>query len=345
MSMKNNNYLFYISQNYSFEILRPLQQEILKQGSKVAWFVAGNEVATNNFHADEVVLNSVNEVITFNPVASFVPGNIIPRFIPGIKVQVFHGLEWKKKGHFVIRDCFDLYCTHGKATTTRFDELANQHQFFDVKETGWPKLDNLFNTPKEQYFGDNKPTILYAPTFSPSLTSAPFLHDKISALVNEKKYNWLVKFHPKMDEKWVKLYSQLISDNFRIIESSNINSLLQSADVMVSDTSSVIGEFSLLSKPVIALNNSQPGNYLINISDAKELPDAIQQALAPSVALISAINHYAEELHPYNDGKSSLRILAAVEDIQTNGKQANKLLPRNIIRNLKQRKKLNYWQF
>jgi len=345
MSMKNNKYLFYISQNYSFEILRPLQQEILRQGSKVAWFVAGNDVATKNFHTDEVVLNSVDEVIKFNPVASFVPGNIIPRFIPGIKVQIFHGLEWKKKGHFVIRDCFDLYCTHGKATTTRFDELANQHQFFDVKETGWPKLDNLFNTPKEQYFSDNKPTILYAPTFSPSLTSAPFLHDKIAALVNDKKYNWLVKFHPKMDEKWIKLYSQLISDNLNIIESSNINSLLQSADVMVSDTSSVIGEFSLLGKPVIALNNSQPGNYLINITDSAELPQALEVALSPSETLISAINHYAEELHPYNDGKSSLRILAAVDDIQTNGKQANKPLPRNIIRNLKQRKKLNYWQF
>ena len=343
--MKNNNYLFYISQNYSFEILRPLQKEIRRQGSKVAWFVAGNEVEMNSFRADEAVLKSVDDVIKFNPVASFVPGNIIPRFVPGIKVQVFHGLEWKKKGHFVIRECFDLYCTHGKATTTRFDELAKKHQFFDVKETGWPKLDNLFNTPKEQYFDDRKSTILFAPTFSPSLTSAPYLYEKIAALVNEKKYNWLVKFHPKMDKKWITLYSQLSSDNFKIIESTNINSLLQSADVMVSDTSSVIGEFALLGKPVISLNNSQPGNYLINITEAVELPQALQVALSPTDTLISAINKYADELHPYNDGKSSLRILEAVENILLNGKQSLKPLPMNIIRNLKQRKRLNYWKF
>jgi CDP-glycerol glycerophosphotransferase (TagB/SpsB family) len=341
----NQQYLFYISQNYSFEILRPLQQEILSQGSQVAWFVAGSDVNLSNFAADEVVLNSVADVISFNPVASFVPGNIIPRFIPGIKVQVFHGLEWKKKGHFVIRDCFDLYCTHGAATTNRFNELANQHKFFDVKETGWPKLDNLFNTPKEQYFSNNLPTILFAPTFSPALTCAPFLYEEIAALVDDKKYNWLIKFHPKMDTKWLELYAQLSSENLKIITSSNINSLLQSADIMVSDTSSVIGEFALLGKPVIAFNNSQPGDYLINFTDAKELPHALTVALSPSEALILAINRYAQELHPYRDGKSSFRILEAVEDITLNGKQAIKTLPRNIIRNLKQRKILNYWKF
>jgi hypothetical protein len=341
----NQQYLFYISQNYSFEILRPLQREILSQGSQVAWFVAGSDVDLSNFAADEVVLNSVTDVISFNPVACFVPGNIIPRFIPGIKVQVFHGLEWKKKGHFVIRDCFDLYCTHGAATTNRFNELANQHKFFDVKETGWPKLDNLFNTPKEQYFTNNLPTILFAPTFSPALTCAPFLYEEIAALVDDKKYNWLIKFHPKMDTKWLELYAQLSSENLKIITSSNINSLLQSADIMVSDTSSVIGEFALLGKPVIAFNNSQPGDYLINITDAKELPQALTVALSPSETLILAINRYAQELHPYSDGKSSFRILEAVEDIRLNGKQAIKTLPRNIIRNLKQRKILNYWKF
>jgi hypothetical protein len=340
----NQKYLFYISQNYSFEILRPLQEEIIKQGSNVAWFVVGKEVNANNFHRAEVVLKTVDDVINFNPVACFVPGNIIPSFMPGIKVQVFHGLEWKKKGHFVIRDCFDLYCTHGQATTTRFNELAHKHQHFDVIETGWPKLDNLFSTKKEKYFCDNKPIILYAPTFSPSLTSAPELYEKIATLANDEKYNWLIKFHPKMDQKWVTLYSQLSSDNLKIIGTSNINGLLQSADIMLSDTSSVIGEFALLGKPVITLNNSQPGNYLINITDADELPHALQVALSPSETLLSAISSYAKELHPYSDGESSLRILEAVENIRTKGKQSNKPLPKNIIRNIKQRKKLNYWK-
>ena len=49
----NQHYLFFITQNYSFEILRPLQKEIQSQGGKVLWFVYGNEVNVDNFHSDK----------------------------------------------------------------------------------------------------------------------------------------------------------------------------------------------------------------------------------------------------------------------------------------------------
>lgn len=342
--MTTKKYLFYISQNYAFEILRPLQSAMLNAGAQVVWFVSGNEVTLSNFNNDEIVLNSIAEAVSFNSDACFIPGNVIPSFIPGLKVQVFHGLEWKKKGHFVIRECFDLYCTHGNATTKRFNELADEHNFFDVKETGWPKLDQLFSTPPITLFKDEKPIILYAPTFSPSLTSAPILFEKIKLLTQKSDYNWLVKFHPKMDVHWINAYKNLSSDNFNIIESANINELLQSADIMISDTSSVIGEFSLLAKPVVSFNNSEPGDYLININQVDDLPKAIKQALSPSTELLDAINNYAQELHPYKDGQSSTRIINAVEQILKNGKKANKPLPLNLFRNIKQRLKLKYWK-
>ena len=211
--MTPRKYLFYISQNYSFEILRPLQKVIREQGNQVYWFVAGDEVNKSNFADHELILSSIKDVKAYQPDASFVPGNVIPSFIPGIKVQVFHGLEWKKKGHFVIRDCFDLYCTHGEATTTRFEALAQKHQFFDVAETGWPKLDNLFSTPKQNYFDDTQPVILYAPTFSPALTSAPALFDEIQRIAETEEHNWLVKFHPKMDPAWIAAYREIAHPN------------------------------------------------------------------------------------------------------------------------------------
>lgn len=337
-------YLFYIAQNYSFEILRPLQSAIQERGDEVKWFGTGKELNHSIFYKDEIQLNSIQEVINYNPDACFVPGNLIPSFIPGVKVQVFHGLEWKKKGHFTIRNCFDLYCTHGFATTNRFNELANQHGFFDVVETGWPKLDNLFSTQKKQYFSNDKPTILYAPTFSPSLTSAPTLFNEIEKLVNENSYNWLIKFHPKMNENWIEQYQKITSANFKVIDTSNINALLQSSDIMISDTSSVIGEFSLLNKAVVTLNNSVPGDYLINITSPSQLSSAIDEALSPSETLKKAINRYVSDLHPYKDGKSSLRILEAVDHLITNGKKNNKSLPINLFRTIKQRKRLGYWK-
>jgi hypothetical protein len=348
--MKNTNsvpkrYLFYIEQNYSFEILRPLQEAIRARGDEVRWFGTGKELSFSSFTNNDIRIEDIEDVINYNPQACFVPGNLIPNFIPGIKVQVFHGLEWKKKGHFVIRNCFDLYCPHGPATTKTFDELAKSHDFFDVVETGWPKLDNLFTTKSHSYFANENTCILYAPTFSPALTSAPALLSEITKLMNNKPYNWLIKFHPKMNKDWMAQYKPLESDNVKIIDSGNLNQLLQSADLMISDTSSVIGEFSLLNKPVITLNNSSPGDYLINIDNPALLSEAINTALSPSAELRHAIEKYASELHPYQDGQSSNRILDAVERILTFGKNNDKNLPINLFRNLKVRKRLKYWKF
>jgi len=342
-----NRYLFYIAHNYSFEILRPLQKVILAQGDQVKWLAVGKEVTMSYFNDDESVLNSIDEARAYKPAASFAPGNEIPNFIPGLKVQVFHGLEWKKKGHFIIRDFFDLYCTHGPATTSRFNTLSQKHGFFDVVETGWPKLDYLFTTPamplSKELKAENKKIILYAPTFSPALTSAPELFDEIKRLSEKLDHHWLIKFHPKMAKQWVEKYQTLAKDNVQIIETSSINQLLQTADIMVSDTSSVIGEFSLLNKATVSLNNKEPGDYLVNIQQAEQLESAIESALNPSKALKTAIKAYANDLHPYNDGNAAQRILSATEKILVEGKKSSKRKPLNLFRNLKQRKKLRYW--
>ncbi|PKH85342.1 CDP-glycerol glycerophosphotransferase family protein [Colwellia sp. Bg11-28] len=345
--MTARRYLFYIAHNYSFEILRPLQQKIWANGDEVKWLAIGQEVNLSYFQSNESVLSSIDDARAYNPNASFAPGNEIPSFIPGLKIQVFHGLEWKKKGHFVIRDFFDLYCTHGPATTSRFNTLAQKHGFFDVVETAWPKLDYLFTSPampiKDNLHAQEKKIILYAPTFSPTLTSAPALFDEIKRLSEQKNYHWLIKFHPKMATQWIEQYKTLIKDNVQIIETSSINELLQTADIMVSDTSSVIGEFSLLNKVTVSLNNKEPGDYLVNIQTADQLEPAIERALNPSKELKTAIKAYADDLHPYQDGQAAQRILSATENILIHGKKAKKSKPLNLFRNLKQRKKLKYW--
>lgn len=340
------HYLFFIAQNYSFEILRPLQSHIRQQGGEVLWFVYGNEVNVAHFNEDEVYTTEAQQAVDFNPLATYVPGNIVPNFIPGLKVQVFHGLEWKKKGHFVIRGCFDLYCTHGPATTNRFNELAAQHGYFDIIETGWPKLDGLFTSPSYQWDEQRDvPTILFAPTFSPSLTAAPALFDEITRLSREKDWQWLVKFHPKMDPDWIAKYRSIQSDKLKVVDDCDVSHVLQAGDVMVSDTSSIIGEFALLGKPAVTLNNSQPGDYLLDISDASQLESSIEQALQPSQELAQHIKGYAQDLHPYDDGQSAKRIYEATQQLLNNGKQAPKQMPLNLFRNLKMRKKLGYWKF
>ncbi|WP_088331092.1 CDP-glycerol glycerophosphotransferase family protein [Lacimicrobium sp. SS2-24] len=339
-----NHYLFYISENYAFEILRPLQAEIRRRGHKVHWFVEGNAVNHQLFTAEESVVDNIKAVIALSPRAVFVPGNYVPDFIPGLKVQVFHGFEWKKKGHYRIRDCFDLYCTQGPLFTRKFEQLQAQHPHFRVLETGWPKTDPLFSVPPYSWpTKASGPLVVYAPTFSPALTSAPALLDKIQSLSQQGKWRWLIKFHPKMDPDWIKAYKAIQHESLVVAEDTAINPLLQAADVMVSDTSSVITEFCLLKKPVITFNNLQPEPHLFNITDPQALPDAIEQALSPSEKWQSEIEENINQLHPYTDGQSSARVLDAADYAISLGRDGLTDKPANLIRQLKLRWKLGYW--
>ena len=60
--MSSKKYLFYISQNYSFAILRPIQTQALIRGDQVAWFVEGDAVDKTLFNDDEGQLADVSAI-------------------------------------------------------------------------------------------------------------------------------------------------------------------------------------------------------------------------------------------------------------------------------------------
>jgi len=275
-------YILNIGQNYSFEILRPIQKEILNRGGECVWYVGSNLVDLTRFEDADVFSDDPGYFRKFKADAVISPGNQGPSFLSGLQVQVFHGLEWKKKGHFRIRDYFDLYCTQGPITTNKFNELAAKHQNFLVRETGWSKLDPLF-TIDPMAVKTNKPVILYAPTFSEKLTSAFDCFNAIKKIAESGLYHWLVKFHPLMKQSLVEQYKSLSGENFQVIESHSILPILKAADVMLSDTSSVVGEFQLLGKPVVTYRNSAPEANLFNINSSNELAANLALALELSI--------------------------------------------------------------
>ena len=335
-------FLFYIEQNYSFAILRPLQQVAKTAGHDVAWLLVGSEVSAQFLHPDEVVLADVAAAVNYQADAVFAPGDRVPAFIPGLKVEVFHGLNESKRGNvYPERGLFDLYCTEGHERTSTLQAQAKQRGYFQVKETGWLKLDALFNYQHAQTWP--RPQILFASTFSPSLSCAESVYEQIKILSQDDRWHWLITLHPKMDSATVEKYRALENANLSFFENDQVIPLQHRADVMVCDNSSVFQEFLLLKKPVVTVNNRQPQACFINITEPEKLADAIVQALAPSAELTAAIHQYGPSVTPYLDGQSAPRVLQAVTAILTQGWQDKK--PKNVYRNFQMRQKLNYWKW
>lgn len=311
--MLAQRHLFFITQNYSYSILRPLQSAIQARGGEVAWLLAGNELNYDYLHDDERRICSVEEAIHYAPDACYAPGDVIPYMIPGVKASVFHGFNVAgKKNKFKIRGFFDLYCTQGADTTQPFQALAKKHKNFRTIETGWPKLDPLFSNAS-QGKPNEKPTILYSSTFSERLTSAPYLISTIKQLAAKSNWQWLVTLHPKIKPEIVSAYKAMQSDNLRYIESDDLIPVLRQADAMLCDTSSIMYEFLLTQKPVVTFKNKIENPYFLNTNNAEEIESLIAQALLKPEVLMQAIKHYSATIHPYTDGKSSDRVLDAVE--------------------------------
>ncbi|CAG18651.1 conserved hypothetical protein [Photobacterium profundum SS9] len=354
MNQQKKRYLMYIAQNYSYAILRPLQALIRSKGGDVCWFLEGEEVSGKFLAKDENHLANIADVIAWQPDVVFVPGNVVPNFIPGLKVAVFHGFnsgKLNRKGredHFEIRGCFDLFCTQGPDTTERFEHLAQQYKFFNVKQTGWPMLDPLFHPQIENPYineKDDRATVLMCSTFSRNLTCAPHLFEHIKTLSQTGRWRWLVQFHPKMDPQIVEMYKGLESENLTFIETDNVIPVLQAADVMLCDTSSVLLMHLLQRKPVVTFKNQSPKPHLINITDAGDVESALEIALSRPESLMAEIEAYCQLIHPYTDGCSSLRVFDAANEMVSIGYQGLKPKPYNWLRQYKMRKKLGYWKF
>lgn len=343
-----SRYLFYVSELYAFAILRPLQAVIQGRGDEAAWFLEDPDRLGRYLRPHEKSLKTVSSVKAWEPAAVFVPGNLVPDFFPGIKVELFHGFNAHKrpenKGHFRIRNFFDLYCTQGPDTTRPFKELEKAHGFFEVVETGWPKMDPLFQEfPPPLCTDARRPVILLTSTFTPRLSAAPVLFDTVRRLAAAGKWKWLVNFHPKMAPEIVSAYQSLRGDSLEFFETDDIIPLLKSADIMVSDTSSVISEFLLQRRPVVTLRNRRPGAHLMDIQDPAQLEGAIEKALERPPDLMAAIKKYGDWIHPYRDGRAGIRVLAAADALAGRGRGHLKKKPLNLLRRLKVRRRLGYY--
>lgn len=341
-------FILYCNLPYSFSILKPLEDEISKRGFDSIWYVPKN-ILQQFPYQDCSFTSKLKDIKEYQSDVIFVAGNEVPHFLRGIKVQIFHGLAGEKKGHFRIRDYFDLYLTQGEYFTNKFNTLALKHKDFKVIETGWCKLDNLYKITNQtielkrsfiqKYSVKN--IILYSPTFSPSLTSGDKLLDVIQNLSTNKDILVIIKFHDKMDRSIIEKYQNLKSKNLIISKEKDISELLKISDIMISDTSSVVYEFILLDKPVITFDSKSENISWLNL----KIIDNFQQRVLDILNGLDKFRLKRENIikyyHPYDDGNSANRMINATIKYKNLYGIPNKR-ELSILRKLKIYKKILY---
>jgi CDP-glycerol glycerophosphotransferase (TagB/SpsB family) len=343
-------YLLFATERYALPILAPLAQALRTQGHQVeAWFEDGAAGAS----LSGVESIGLEQALKMRPAAVFSAANWVPSFIAGAKVQLFHGFNVQKRednrGHFRVRGLFDLYCTQGPATTAPFQALADTQGHFKVVETGWPKLDPLFRDDGGAAAAlsapaQGRPVILFGSTFTERLSAAPHLLEQIAADIALGDRYWLLTLHPKCSPELFQAYRALAGSNAHFVEPEQVMAAQRAADVLVSDTSSIVSEFIVQHKPVVTFRNRVPQPHMIDFDQPAQLPVMLARALAPEPALVARIRDYADSIHPYRDGQSAERVIAATDDLLAGRLGPLKRKPLGaLVRRLQIRKDLGYW--
>ena len=316
------NSILFCKNKYAFGILEPIRKELNALNHDFIWYI-DKKILGDFPYKTEPHSSSIKELKNYNSEAIFVCGNAVPHYLKGVKTQVFHGFAGEKKGHFRIRNYFDLYLTQGPYFTKNFIEKRKKYQDFEVTETGWSRIDNLFienselNNKKVELLKtySKEKILLYAPTFSPKLTSAPYLQKELTSISKDTIFLIIIKFHPLMNEALKYEYENIAKENKNILifNDNDITDLLKISDLLISDTSSVIYEFSLLNKPVITFNNIAKNKYWQDSKTYTGLKYLLEDNLK-NRKYSDKREELIKSYHPYNDSKSSLRMIEAVKN-------------------------------
>ncbi|RLC50700.1 MAG: hypothetical protein DRI23_06540 [Candidatus Cloacimonadota bacterium] len=330
-------FLFYISKKYSIPVIEPIVEYLEQTDHEYAFFVSGKVQAflPESWLAAEIHV-SVITAKTFNPDFVLVPGNFVDFRIPGIKVQLFHGLGVEKPSHYKIRHFFDVYCTSGPFVTQRFNDLKKKYKYFEILETGWPKVDHILSYPVAEIADKykiplNNKIILFAPTHSRKMESASELMEIIPKIIRDDEF-WLIKFHELMNKELVQEFKRKLGSNALFIEEYDITPYLHAADILISDTSSVFYEFMLLDKPVISYKTQSRSDKGMDIADPAVLRDAIDWSLANPGNHGEQRKKHIQEINPYLDGKISERLIMNL--IENKDKLSSVKKPLNLFRKM-----------
>lgn len=274
--------------------------------------------ATLTFDSVEGILDGCGELIRLS-------GSLISK-----------GVRYTNRAVGALDNMSDLYLLPGPwyEQTLR----AGRRVSTPTAVVGYPSLDALYLPgavpSRETYLQQLRidpclKTILFAPTWNVELSSVPHLWTRITRLATSDRVLF-IRLHPYLSEEVKTAFRRKADEatNVVFVHDLDLIPYLQVSDLVVTDVSGIAMEMALLDKPVVFFDNPNQSEYPDYDPDAVELKfrgvgpcvrdlEGLERAVTEELhaperhALARA--QMQKELMPYSDGKSSLRVLYAVD--------------------------------
>lgn len=229
----------------------------------------------------------------------------------------------------------DLICTPGEWHKERLSRTV----FSPIEVTGFIKSDQIYRAgapTRDQFLGrygidPGKKVILLAPTYNEELSALPCIAERLEELVDNKTH-LLIKLHGMTSPRWRNLCERLAEANSAVtmLGDDGYAGAFVSADMLISDVSSIYVEFMGQDKPIVLFNNPKrygfsaflPDDieYLVRdgcdeVSTMDELKDAVSRGLQGDDPCREKRREYAERLDYGRDGQAVQRASNAIMDL------------------------------
>jgi len=238
---------FYIAYDFHRAILEPVHEELRQQ-------------------FPTLITEDIEQIVAFKPrvlVLSCAHGSMFRSRLPETAIiWTRHGFANKTNIAPSIAGC-DFACLSSEWVRSDFERRGLRPRL-GTWITGFVPMDSVLHDQAPRRSAS--PTMLFAPTWNPSLSAAPIIDDdtfdQICTEIPELRV--LIKPHPVTPDRnpeWMEAWRGIASrhPNVRLIEDShkNIYDLIGEVDVLVSDVSSVIFYFLAVDRPIILVDSPE----------------------------------------------------------------------------------------
>ena len=266
--------LFCATTPMNYAMFKPVHRRLAADPRIEVWFTAHHDhkslFKTVGLEAERQIGNFWSKLRHWD--MRIAPSFYYERDNADVTVQIFHGCSLKNRAVHDKALNYDKLFLIGPYMRRKFIDTwkleENDSRFENI---GMPKLDQFFDGSidrqkliRELRLDPALPTVIYAPTRTTETSSSLQMFGRqIIEAVAEMPVNFLVKLHDRAYRQWkdsMKEDWELILDSYkdhprvRPIFDYDVVPYLFLSDLLISDISSVVNEFTLLDRPMVLID-------------------------------------------------------------------------------------------